>query len=124
MAMAVLFARNEELSNPISNISRLSYNYLALSGAEFVSKALTAVAFAFMARIFGPELYGQLEFSIANSLSVFFILSTAVWGRTVRGKSRKIERILVNYLSQFFRYVFFWNYCGFNYEFFLLFIRA
>jgi len=70
----LLFARNEELSNPISNISRLSYNYLALSGAEFVSKALTAVAFAFMARIFGPELYGQLEFSIA----ILFLFSLFV----------------------------------------------
>ncbi len=50
---------------------RLGKNYLVLSAAEFTSKALTAVAFAYMARIFGPEIYGQLEFVNRGFLHIY-----------------------------------------------------
>lgn len=52
----------------------LGKNYLVLSSAEFFSKILSAVAFAWLARILGPEMYGQLEFTIA----IFFIFGLLV----------------------------------------------
>lgn len=46
-------------------ISRLATNYVILSGAELVSKVLAAIAFAYLARVLGPQNYGHLEFVLA-----------------------------------------------------------
>ena len=51
---------------------RLATNYALLSGAEFISKILGAIAFAYLARILGPQSYGYLEFVIA--IIFFFTL--------------------------------------------------
>lgn len=48
---------------------KLAANYVILSGAEFISKLLAAVALAFLARVLGPASYGSLEFAIA----IYFI---------------------------------------------------
>lgn len=53
---------------------RLAANYVLLSGAEFVSKILAALAFAYLARVLGPQSYGYLEFVIA----IAFILTLLV----------------------------------------------
>ncbi|MFN0071602.1 MAG: oligosaccharide flippase family protein [Chloroflexota bacterium] len=52
--------------------SRLAANFAVLTGGELLSKVLTAVAFAYLARVLGPADYGQLEFALA--LVVFFTL--------------------------------------------------
>jgi len=44
---------------------RLAKNYLWLSGAEIISKLASAIAFIYLARIFGPTVYGYLEFTLA-----------------------------------------------------------
>lgn len=54
--------------------ARLAANYIILSGAEMVSKLLTALAFAFLARVLGPEGYGVLEFTLA----ILFIFNLLV----------------------------------------------
>jgi O-antigen/teichoic acid export membrane protein len=51
---------------------RLATNYALLSGAEFISKVLGAIAFAYLARVLGPQSYGYLEFIIA--IIFFFTL--------------------------------------------------
>lgn len=53
-------------------LPRLATNYALLSGAEFISKILAAIAFAYLARILGPQSYGYLEFVIA--IIFFFTL--------------------------------------------------
>lgn len=47
-------------------------NYLFLSAAEFVAKIAATVAFAYLARVLGPEGYGYLEFVLA--ILFFFTL--------------------------------------------------
>jgi O-antigen/teichoic acid export membrane protein len=44
---------------------RLALNFAVLTGAELVSKMAAAVAFAYLARVLGPEVFGQLEFVLA-----------------------------------------------------------
>ena len=51
-------------------LPRLATNYVILSGGEFISKILAAVALAYLARVLGPESYGSLEFAIA----IYFIV--------------------------------------------------
>lgn len=58
----------------IVQIPRLAANYLILSGAEFVSKIIAAIALAYLARVFGPQSYGYLEFAIA----IYFIAALMV----------------------------------------------
>ena len=53
-------------------LPRLATNYALLSGAEFISKVLGAIAFAYLARVLGPQSYGYLEFIIA--IIFFFTL--------------------------------------------------
>ncbi len=55
-------------------IPRLAANFAALSAAEFVSKILVALAFAYLARVLGPEIYGHLEFTLA----IIFLFSLVV----------------------------------------------
>jgi O-antigen/teichoic acid export membrane protein len=55
-------------------IPRLAKNYLWLSGAEVVSKLASAFAFIYLARIFGPTVYGYLEFTLA----IIFVASLLV----------------------------------------------
>ena len=54
----------------ILRMPRLATNYVILSGGEFISKVLAAVALAYLARVLGPESYGSLEFAIA----IYFIV--------------------------------------------------
>jgi O-antigen/teichoic acid export membrane protein len=51
---------------------KLIFNFILLSGGEGLSKVFGFVAFAHLARIFGPDLYGDIEFAIA--LTLFFNL--------------------------------------------------
>jgi O-antigen/teichoic acid export membrane protein len=60
------------LSLPTIRLPRLALNYAVLTTGEFVSKLLAAVAFAYLARVLGPELYGHLEFVLA--IVIFFTL--------------------------------------------------
>ena len=55
-------------------IPRLAANFAALSAAEFISKILVALAFAYLARVLGPEIYGHLEFTLA----IIFLFSLVV----------------------------------------------
>lgn len=43
----------------------LALNYLLLSSGEALSKILTFTAFAYLARLFGPDDFGAIEFAIA-----------------------------------------------------------
>jgi len=55
-------------------VPRLAANFAALSAAEFISKILVALAFAYLARVLGPEVYGHLEFTLA----IIFLFSLVV----------------------------------------------
>lgn len=50
----------------------LALNFLLLTGGEFLAKLLTFAAYAYLARLLGPERYGNLEFVLASM--VFFTL--------------------------------------------------
>jgi len=58
----------------LTRIPRLATNYVILSGAEFISKIMAAVALAYLARVLGPQSYGYLEFAIA----IYFIFTLIV----------------------------------------------
>lgn len=60
------------LLRPAHVLPKAARNYAALLSGEFLSKALAAVAFAYLARVLGPEGYGHLEFVLA--LVVFLTL--------------------------------------------------
>lgn len=51
-------------------LPRLAINLIVLSGAELLSKVLAAIAFAYLARVLGPQGYGNLEFALAI---IFFL---------------------------------------------------
>ena len=65
---------NVSTSFDTSRIRVLLINFGLLSGAELASKLFTFIAFAFLARLFGPATYGQLEFVIQT----VFLLSLSV----------------------------------------------
>jgi O-antigen/teichoic acid export membrane protein len=46
----------------------LVLNFVLLSGGEAASKILAFIAFAYLARLFGPDTYGDLEFALAVAL--------------------------------------------------------
>ena len=52
---------------------KLVINFVLLSGGEAVSKIFAFIAFAYLARILGPDVYGDLEFALAATL--FFNLA-------------------------------------------------
>jgi O-antigen/teichoic acid export membrane protein len=51
---------------------KLLANYVLLSGGEAISKFLAFLAFAYLARVLGPDAYGGIEFAIA--VTMFFTL--------------------------------------------------
>jgi O-antigen/teichoic acid export membrane protein len=51
-----------------SNPRQLALNVVVLTGGEAASKILAFVAFAYLARIFGPSTYGEMEFALAVAL--------------------------------------------------------
>lgn len=78
---------------------RLAVNFAVLSGAEFISKAAAALAFAFLARVLGPESYGQLEFALAVIFFFILIVDTGlgVYGaREVARDGVAIPRLVVH----------------------------
>jgi len=54
--------------------SRLGTNFLILSVGETISKVLTFAAFAFLARVLGPQGFGTIEFALA----FMFVMSQMV----------------------------------------------
>ena len=46
-------------------LPRLAANYALLSAGEFIAKIFGLIAFAYLARVLGPQHYGYLEFTIA-----------------------------------------------------------
>lgn len=53
---------------------KLFINYIYLSGAELISKAITFAAIAYLARVAGPDGYGYLEFAGAVLLCAGLIV--------------------------------------------------
>ena len=51
-----------------SNPRKLAVNFVILSGGEALSKILAFVAFAYLARLLGPDSYGDIEFALAATL--------------------------------------------------------
>lgn len=51
-----------------SNPRKLAFNFVLLSGGEALSKVFAFVAFAYLARLFGPNTYGDIEFALAVAL--------------------------------------------------------
>lgn len=51
-----------------SNPRKLAANFVLLSGGEALSKVFSFVAFAYLARILGPDTYGDIEFALAVTL--------------------------------------------------------
>jgi PST family polysaccharide transporter len=52
--------------------SKALWDFIALSGGEVLGKLAGLVAFAYLARVLGPEVYGAVE--VAGALLVFFAL--------------------------------------------------
>ena len=50
------------------NPRKLVLNFLLLSGGEALSKVFAFVAFAYLARLLGPDTYGDIEFALAVAL--------------------------------------------------------
>ena len=55
-----------------TSVRRLAFNYALLSGGEAVSKVFAFVSFAYLARLLGPDSYGDVEFALA--VMMFFTL--------------------------------------------------
>lgn len=58
------------MSEAVLRTPRLALNFAILSGGELISKLLAFAAFAYLARVLGPESFGYLEFALAL---VFFL---------------------------------------------------
>jgi O-antigen/teichoic acid export membrane protein len=52
----------------LSSPRRLVLNFVFLSGGEALSKVFAFFAFAYLARILGPDIYGDIEFALAATL--------------------------------------------------------
>jgi PST family polysaccharide transporter len=71
-----------ERTRPGVSRMRLARNFVLLGSAEIFSKAVTILAFAYLARVFGPAEFGTLEFALA----VVTILTLLVdWGLSPYG---------------------------------------
>jgi O-antigen/teichoic acid export membrane protein len=83
----------------ISIIPRLATNYFILSGAELFSKILATIAFAYLARALGPQIYGYLEFVLAlaliGTLLVDFGLSS-IGAREIAKDTESTKRLFVH----------------------------
>ena len=51
---------------------KLAFNYVLLSGGEALSKVFAFLAFAYLARLVGPDIFGDIEFALA--VTMFFNL--------------------------------------------------
>ncbi len=47
---------------------KLAANFVVLSGGEAISKIFTFIAFTYLARVFGPDTFGDIEFALAIAL--------------------------------------------------------
>jgi O-antigen/teichoic acid export membrane protein len=56
--------------SPLRNSTCLARNFILLAAGEFAGKLFGFVAFAYLARVLGPEEFGQLEFALAL---IFFL---------------------------------------------------
>ena len=66
---------SQSLDNQAVRAPRLAANYVILSAGEFIAKVFGAVAFAYLARVLGPQRYGYLEFAIA----IIFFFTRNLW---------------------------------------------
>jgi len=83
----------------ILRMPRLATNYVILSGGEFISKVLAAVALAYLARVLGPESYGSLEFAIAIYFVVHLFVDSGlsyIGARELAKDKDKLPRLFVN----------------------------
>ena len=89
------------------DFKRLSINYATLFFGEVFSKILGFVVFAFLARIFGPNYYGCLEFAIAAVFIFNLIVDSGFWNIGIREIS-KDEKLVDKYVSHivFIQYLF------------------
>src|SRR5262249_13433181 len=53
---------------------KLAQNFLSLAGAEVISKIVTFAAFAFLARVAGPDGFGYLEFAGATLFCAWLLV--------------------------------------------------
>lgn len=51
-----------------SNPRKLALNFVLLSGGEGISKIFAFISFAYLARLLGPDTYGDIEFALAVTL--------------------------------------------------------
>ncbi len=58
----------------LSNVYRLALNFVLLSGAEAASKVLAFIVFAQLARVLGPDTYGDIEFALAVTLALSLLV--------------------------------------------------
>ena len=78
---------------------RLATNYVILSGGEFISKVLAAVALAYLARVLGPKSYGYLEFAIAIYFIVHLFVDSGlsyIGAREIAKDKSQLPRLFVN----------------------------
>ena len=75
----------------------LSKNFLSLAGAEVVSKVVTFGAFAYLARVMGPDGFGYIEFAAAVLLcaGLFVEQGFGSYGAREIAKSPKYTPVLV-----------------------------
>ena len=88
------------------NFKQLSVNYSILFIAEAFSKLFGFIAFAYIARTFGPNYYGYLEFTIAVVFIFNLIVDSGFWKLGVR-EIAKDEKLTDQYVTHivFIQYV-------------------
>jgi O-antigen/teichoic acid export membrane protein len=66
------------LSKPVksSHARKLALNFILLSGGEALSKVFAFVAFVYLAKLLGPDTYGDIEFALA--VAMFFSLIVSI----------------------------------------------
>src|SRR5262249_20165853 len=80
--------QRSELSARVQTGLRLTLNFVVLSGAELLSKAAGALAFAYLARVLGPATFGQLEFAIAIVFFFTLVVDTGLSAYAAREVAR------------------------------------
>lgn len=89
-------------SNSTPQAPRLGRNFIILSIGEAFSKLLTFLAFAFLARVLGPESFGTIEFALAIIFvfSQIVDLGTEKIGAVMAARAKEnISRLLVHVVS-------------------------
>lgn len=69
-----MISNNTEPHETSRKAKSLGFNFIILSGGEIISKLLTFTAFAFLARVFGPDGFGVIELALA----VLFVFTQLV----------------------------------------------